>query len=479
MTMHHDDDNTNDGGSRSTSSRGVAVLGAGVAGLSCAVELVRRGVPCDIFDQGSRGVGGRSSSSRPYSMASEGDRAPLVFDHGCQFFTATDPAFKAVCEKLREQGHVERWEGRFGSLDAETGVFTPKGEEEEEEEEEDKGEEGMNKEASTIQDGGDNDARRSSHHDFFGLLTADEVFVGTPTMKGLGEGLRAMAPAAAAHCHVTITNLERSSSSSAPGEGAEGGGDDSWTVSGVDHRLLDEGEEGSEERNLGKFAAVAVTDVMMAKIGTPGSCLMSGLEDAVDDEAAAASAAATWNAMSNLEPSTLFSLMVAIPATAGAGADGFDAAVVKGSDIVQLLVRDTSKPGRAGGGSPDGLELWTALSTKRFAEKVVAGQPLTIDGKYNPQTAEYLKSVTPNMVAEVGWLLGLEEPEDPDEDFFAKSQRWGNAFGADTVSSPSGFVWDGASGFAACGDFVAGAGVEAAFLSGLGAGAAIADSLGS
>lgn len=94
-----------DGGSRAR----VAVLGAGVAGLSCALTLTSRGMPVDVFDQGSRGVGGRASSSRPVTVvraqgsgtrqiggSEEADDAdePLVFDHGCQFFTATHPAFK-------------------------------------------------------------------------------------------------------------------------------------------------------------------------------------------------------------------------------------------------------------------------------------------------------------------------------------------------------------------------------------------------
>ena len=82
----------------------VAVLGAGVAGLSCAVQLHSRGVRTEIFDQGSRGPGGRSSSSRPATVSGAGDDSePLVFDHGCQFFTATHPAFKVSDEARREE----------------------------------------------------------------------------------------------------------------------------------------------------------------------------------------------------------------------------------------------------------------------------------------------------------------------------------------------------------------------------------------
>lgn len=42
---------------------GVAVVGAGLAGLACAYELRRLGVPCQVFEAGSR-VGGRCASLR-------------------------------------------------------------------------------------------------------------------------------------------------------------------------------------------------------------------------------------------------------------------------------------------------------------------------------------------------------------------------------------------------------------------------------
>ena len=100
----------------------------------------------------SRGRGGRTSSSRPSAHDD-----PLVFDHGCQFFTASDPEFKAVCASLVRSGHASRWDGRFGTLDARTGAFASR------------------------------DAARGDvppDEDFFRLLSADEVFV-TGTFGGL------------------------------------------------------------------------------------------------------------------------------------------------------------------------------------------------------------------------------------------------------------------------------------------------------
>lgn len=86
---------------------------------------------------------------------------------------STLPPSQAVCEKLRDHGHIERWQGRFGSLDAESGVFTPK---------QNSGATRTTK--STGQEEGD----------FFGLLCDDTdqrsdgiFYVGVPTMKGLCE----------------------------------------------------------------------------------------------------------------------------------------------------------------------------------------------------------------------------------------------------------------------------------------------------
>ena len=470
----------------------VCVVGGGVAGLACAARLAARGVPVDVFDQGSRGVGGRSSSSRPVTVAKErGGRSegepqpapePLTFDHGCQFFTATDPAFKAACEALRERGCVEVWDGVFGWLDAGTGAFTPKRE-------------------RAAPAGEDRRFTADGEDDFFGLLSADEVFVGAPAMTALCEGLRETARDAVGHWHVTVTRLEL-----APAGG--GGESERWIVAGVDRRQLDEGEAGSVERILGRYAAVVVSDVMLAKKGTPGSCQLLmpavqaehdvGLTPGGDDRETRDGYTETvvsraWAAMERQPPSSLFSLMVAFPTKTSSpnASPTFDAAVVTGSEVVQLLVRHASKPGR--GARTDGLELWTAVSTRRFAERIVADAPLSVNGEYNPQTAAYLEAVTPTMVEEVRRVLGLAEARKvndgsatvgtvPDA-VHAKSQRWGNAFPLRPMAIPSSsedgvgmpFVWDRGVGFAACGDFVAGAGIEAAFLSGEAAGAVVAD----
>jgi predicted NAD/FAD-dependent oxidoreductase len=81
----------------------VAVIGAGMAGLSCAAGLADRGIEVAVFDKG-RGAGGRISTRRA---------ADLAFDHGAQYFTVRDPVFAQQVERWESQGFVARWEGRI------------------------------------------------------------------------------------------------------------------------------------------------------------------------------------------------------------------------------------------------------------------------------------------------------------------------------------------------------------------------------
>jgi len=89
-----------------TSFSSVAIVGAGLAGLSCAQALRSAGVQVTVLDK-SRGVAGRMSTRR-----GEGWQA----DHGAQYFTARHPAFAAEVARWMDAGVAVPWAPRIAVL---------------------------------------------------------------------------------------------------------------------------------------------------------------------------------------------------------------------------------------------------------------------------------------------------------------------------------------------------------------------------
>jgi len=85
----------------------VAIIGAGMSGLSAASQLQQVGLQVTLFDK-SRGSGGRMSSKRTDAGA---------FDMGTQYFTARDPAFVAAVDTWVESGWVANWQPRLFRYD--------------------------------------------------------------------------------------------------------------------------------------------------------------------------------------------------------------------------------------------------------------------------------------------------------------------------------------------------------------------------
>ncbi|HJL16337.1 MAG TPA: FAD-dependent oxidoreductase [Sandaracinaceae bacterium LLY-WYZ-13_1] len=87
----------------------VAVIGAGVAGLTCARTLADHGWSVTVFEK-ARGPGGRMATRR-----TDGDGAR--FDHGAQYFTARDPRFARWVHAWAHEGLVAPWPARFATVE--------------------------------------------------------------------------------------------------------------------------------------------------------------------------------------------------------------------------------------------------------------------------------------------------------------------------------------------------------------------------
>ena len=132
----------------------VAVVGAGIAGLACAQALVAEGALVQVFEK-SRGVSGRMSTRR-----GEGWQC----DHGAQYFTAREPAFRAEVQRWIDAGAAALWTPEMRVYDgAEAGRFT-------------------------------------SHS------SRVDRFVGTPGMTAPG---RLLAASLCVHCNATVDSLQR------------------------------------------------------------------------------------------------------------------------------------------------------------------------------------------------------------------------------------------------------------------------------
>ncbi|MEM7249454.1 MAG: FAD-dependent oxidoreductase [Acidobacteriota bacterium] len=105
--------------SSSRTSRRVAVIGSGLAGLTCAHELQEAGLAVTVLDKG-RGAGGRASTRR---AEIDGQRAS--FDHGAQYFTARDPVFASLVAEWREASVVARWTPRLTTFGDSTRAADP------------------------------------------------------------------------------------------------------------------------------------------------------------------------------------------------------------------------------------------------------------------------------------------------------------------------------------------------------------------
>ncbi|MEM1140408.1 MAG: FAD-dependent oxidoreductase [Pseudomonadota bacterium] len=93
----------------------LAVIGAGLAGLTAAERMAAAGHDVTVFEK-SRGLGGRLATRR----LTDDHHA----DHGAQYFSLRDPVFTDWVGELTGLGLADQWEARFVKTE-EGGELTP------------------------------------------------------------------------------------------------------------------------------------------------------------------------------------------------------------------------------------------------------------------------------------------------------------------------------------------------------------------
>jgi renalase len=90
----------------------IAVIGAGIAGATCAGTLAEAGHVVSVFDKSGR-PGGRMATRRIAWHGPDKASHDVRIDHGAQYFTARSAAFRSVVQRGIAEGWIARWDFRL------------------------------------------------------------------------------------------------------------------------------------------------------------------------------------------------------------------------------------------------------------------------------------------------------------------------------------------------------------------------------
>lgn len=97
----------------------IAVVGAGIAGLSAARALKERGHEVRLFERASH-PGGRVATRTLHALElPKGLSGEVAFDHGAQYFTVRDDRVSMLAAELERDRVIARWNGRIVAFDGE------------------------------------------------------------------------------------------------------------------------------------------------------------------------------------------------------------------------------------------------------------------------------------------------------------------------------------------------------------------------
>ncbi len=97
----------------------IAVVGAGVAGLSAARALRAHGHDVQVFERSAL-AGGRVATRTMRALElPRGLSGEVAFDHGAQYFTVRDDRFSAIAAEWERDRVIARWSSRIVSFGAE------------------------------------------------------------------------------------------------------------------------------------------------------------------------------------------------------------------------------------------------------------------------------------------------------------------------------------------------------------------------
>jgi predicted NAD/FAD-dependent oxidoreductase len=94
-------------------AQSVAVIGAGIAGLTCAQQLDSSGYAVTVFEKSARLCGRSATRIR-------GDHR---FDHGTQYFTARHDSFTKFVDRGLSEGSIGVWKPRSSNGDSDVPWF--------------------------------------------------------------------------------------------------------------------------------------------------------------------------------------------------------------------------------------------------------------------------------------------------------------------------------------------------------------------